>query len=458
VRVALALALALAPALAGCASKAPDAPALVPYPRLGDAVAYAASGAYVEFARWENGHPFATGAGRVRFEVGAAPKVIDGARQVHAAFRVATTVDGAKHAELFVAPEHEAIAQSVYPLSRDQSVVAFDERGLPWLFGASALFGRDLGARTEFAVGSATLAWVPDGREGDAVRMKLAGSPALEGELWMQPGSPWPLRASLAIRDASLAPAIRVDGAYPASMVAERADATLGSGEIPPRSSAARFGDDASVQRVAWDGEKPPDGAAGYVLYALADAARDAKLLDKGLADWLAAAGDPRVYRATFKMIPLNGTGPLNDTLVPYWLIEWMEKGGKFYQVEIERVDAPPAPLPLPLPATGAPRVLSSGPAEAPKDASHGWFPKDAEPDRLVPLSEGVRVVRATFGAQGIQIFLRSFANPPGYAYFLDGGWDKSEADRYTVVYDPAAGLIQEATGRVTVRLAPVTS
>ena len=92
---------------------------------------------------------------------------------------------------------------------------------------------------------------------------------------------------------------------------------------------------------------------------------------------------------------------------------------------------------------------------EKPSSANHGWFAKDALPAQLVPLSEGVRTVKAVFGAPQVQIFLRSFAQPPGYSYFIDGGWDQGESKRYTVVYNPETGLLEEATGPVTPRLAP---
>jgi hypothetical protein len=144
-----------------------------------------------------------------------------------------------------------------------------------------------------------------------------------------------------------------------------------------------------------------------------------------------------------------------------------VDKQETYYQVQMGRLQAangtlpapPAAPVPLPreAPAVGVPRVESSGPAQAPASSNHGWFAQDAVPAKLVTLSQGIDVVRAVFGAKGIEIFLRSFQDPPGYQYFLDGGWDgdKGEKGRYTVVYDPQKGLIQEATGHgVTPRLA----
>lgn len=486
----LVVAVLLGPALAaGCAGPAASAPPLVPYPHLGDVATYALTGSYLEIARWENGHPVQDGT-QLRFEVAASPKVLDGARQVHDVYRVTTSLDGVKHADLYVSPTHDAIVQSVYPLSQDQNVVAFDERGFPWLFGASALFGREARqgsapdlvlpenlaptgaalvvapqAGPQAVVGSglptakADGEWQYAGVENGSYRFDLRDLPGVNGTLWMARGSAWPVRAHLVVDSDALAPNVRVDAPLPAEMDARLVSLQPGTTPLPPRDSAATFLADGSVKRVAWNGQEPPDGDAGYVPYLLADATRDAQLLDGGLQSYLKSAQDPRLYRATFKMVPLNATGPLNSTLEPYWLLEWMEQGGHYYQVEIQRVDAPappatPAPLPLPASEQGVPRVLSSGPADPPQDPLHGWFPREAEPQQLVPLSEGFRVVRAVFGAHDIQIFLRSYAKPPGYSYFLDGGWEQGEDHRYTVVYDPANGFIQEATGPVTARFA----
>ncbi|MFA5860844.1 MAG: hypothetical protein WDA16_04030 [Candidatus Thermoplasmatota archaeon] len=487
VRAALVLIVVVFAGLAGCANNGQSAPPLVAYPKLGDVAVYEVNGAYVEFARWENGHPVAAGT-QLRFELAPGGKVLDAARLVHDTFRVTTTLGGTKFSDLYVSPAHEAIVQAVYPLSQDANVVSFDERGYPWLFGASVLFGKPLGPGSAHDViipdnlaspGSAlvvapsvptdvtisttlphrlaaagTLAYAA--QEEGATRFDLHDVPGINGSLWMTAASAWPQRVRLTITSDELAPNIRVDGALPATMDARLVTLQAGTTLLPPRDSAATFQDDRSVKRVAWDGEKPPDGDAAYAPYVLSDAVRDAKLLDKGVMDWLVNAQDPRLYRATFKMAALNGTGPLNDTLAPYWLLVWMEKGGMYYQVEMQRIDAPAPPVPLPRNDSlgqGVPRALSSGPVEPPKDKSHGWFPKEAEPADLVPLSEGVRVVRAVFGAQEVQIFLRSFARPPGYSYFLDGGWEKGESGRYTVVYNPGTGLLEEATGPVGARI-----
>lgn len=484
-----ALLILLAAGLAGCAKNGPAAPALVPYPKLGDVAVYELSGAYVELSRWENGHPVTAGA-QLRVELASGGKMLDAARLVHDTFRVTTTLAGAKFSDVYVSPAHEGIVQAVYPLSQDQNVVSFDERGYPWLFGASALFGTPLGpgaardviipenlaAPGASIVIAPTLPGVPpiavsaqrglkaDGtwafasQEGNATRFDLHDVPGVNGSVWLTASSAWPTRVHLAITSDALAPNVRVDGALPAVMDARLVSLQPGTTLLPPRDSAATFQDDSSVKRLAWDGEKPPDGDAGYAAYTLGDAMRDAKVLDKGLRDWLAKAQDPRLYRATFKSAPLNATGPLNDTLAPYWLLQWVDQGETYYQVEMQRVDPPPPPVgpaPNATSATGIPRVLSSGPVDAPKDKAHGWFPREVEPAELVPLSEGVRVMRSVFGAQGVQIFLRSFARPAGYSYFLDGGWDKGESARYTVVYNPSTGLLEEATGPVTARAAP---
>jgi hypothetical protein len=106
----------------------------------------------------------------------------------------------------------------------------------------------------------------------------------------------------------------------------------------------------------------------------------------------------------------------------------------------------------------GVPRIEATGPAEAPANEDHGWFDAAAVPETIVPLSEGIRIMRDVFGAQQVQVFLRSFANPPGHTYYIDGGFDGTPGEggvgRYTVVYNPNTGLIEQATGPVTPRLA----
>lgn len=461
-------ALLLLPALAGCAEPTDARANLVPYPRLGDVVTYEASGAMVDFARWENAHPFAGGRGVVVWEVGKGGEAIDMARGVHETFRVTRRVGegGAapvERAQLFVAPAFQAVVQSSYKLSQDQSVLAFDERGYPWLWGASFLFGEELreGAFERFTIPdnlgvgvSPQLDWFVEAREADGTwRVNLSGHGSVEGRLWMEPGSPWPTRVELAILDPGLAPLLRADATLPARIEARRVAVQPGSEAVPPRNRDATFGEDEGAKRLRWDGEKPPDGDAGYVPYALGDAVRDARLLDAGLQQWLQAADDPRLYRGTFKLVQL-AAGPANVSgqTAPYWLLQFMEKGGTYYQVEVERVDPPAAPAPLPQ-AGGVPRVVSSGPAEPPKDENHGWFAQEESPEDLVTLSEGVRIVREVFGATQVEIFLRSFARPPGYSYYIDGGMEPGGVGRYTVVYNPATGRIEGATGPVTPRV-----
>lgn len=446
--------------VAGCAD-APDPRAdLVPYPRVGDAAVYEATGAYVELSRWENGHML-VGAQRVAFTVRDADAMLDGARQAHDAYRVDVTVGGARKAEHYISQQQHARIQSLYPLSQDQSVLAFDERSFPWLFGASALFGEALSLgtvvplRMEDNLGGggdalASLAWRVTGEDEAGWTLALEGSSSIEGELVLARGDAWPTRARLTVKDDGLAPHVRIDAAYPATMEARRVELTRGDVPLSPRNSGASFVADDAVARAAWSGEAPPDGDATYAPYLLADAMRDAKLLDRGLAAWLAAADDPRLYRATHKVLPVaNETGALPETSAPYWLLQWMEKGDTYYEVQVERPG-------LDRLGVGVPRVVKSGPTEGPGDESHGWFAKDALPADLVTLAEGVRIVKTTFGAQGVQIFLRSFADPPGYSYFLDGGWDgpNGERGRYTVVYNPQTGFIEEATGPVAVLVA----
>ena len=460
VRTALALALLVLPALAGCLGAAEDArDTLVPYPRLGDAVTYEARGALVEFARWENAHPLVADPARVRFTLEASEKVLDGARAVHPAFLVRMEVaEGGPfvlHSERRVSPGHQALVQARYPLSQDQSVVSFDERGFPWLFGASALFGEDL-LQGEFAFelpdnlgrgASFSPRWVVSGEEDvdgvAATRLDLRDAPGMEGSLWMEPGSAWPLRVRLALLAPDMAPHVRADAALPATLEARRVEAAPGSEPVPPRHRGASFADDAAAPREPWDGEKPPDGEPGALPYPLSEAARDAKLLDVQLAQWLQAASEPRLYRATFQVEP----GPVEGSESHHWLLQWVDREARYYETQVSRATAPGLPA-------GVPRVEASGPAQPPADENHGWFARDAAPERIVPLAEGVRIVRETFGAQGVQVFLRSFTDPPGYSYFLDGGFEQ-DGGRYTVVYNPNTAFIEHATGPVSTRFAP---
>lgn len=445
---------------AGCVDDemAPDV--VVPYPHVGDVATYEATGALVEIARWENAHAFVSGSARVRFALAESAPVLDGARSVHEAFLVTTSTSEVggfiKHSERYVSPAHQATVQALYPISQDQSVLSFDERGYPWLFGASVLFGAEVSRepRHEFRLPDnlgrgrdMVLAWVVKGVEevdgAPAWRLDLEGNASISGSVWFEAGNAWPVKATLTLHDDGLAPGVRSDGAYPASIEARRVELQQGGGaSVPPRDHAARFVADAHATRLAWDGEAPPDGDAGYIAYPLGEAIRDAKLLDVTLQQWLDAADDPRVYRGTYG----NKPGPAEGTDSPMWYVQFVDKDENYFEVEVERVQTPLAPL-------GAPRVNRSGPAEAPRDTAHGWFAAQDVPASFVPLSEGVRIMKDVFGAPDVQIFLRSLKEPAGYSYYIDGGFEV-DGGRYTVVYAPNTGFIEEATGPVSVRFA----
>jgi hypothetical protein len=311
--------------------------------------------------------------------------------------------------------------------------------------------------------------WRQVGQEDGAKKLTLDMA-GMNGTLWMEPGVLWPVRVELSLDSPALAPHVRSDGGYPAKMTLRRLTLAPGAQSVAPRDRGATFGTDESAMRERWDGEKPPGGDPEALAYPLADAMRDAKLLDKPLADWLAAHDTPILYRATYQKSP----GPAEGTEQADWLLSWVDRAEQYYEVQIALVLTPtsPAPPSLPRPVGGVPRVESSAPAQAPADENHGWFAKDTVPEKLVTLSEGMRVVREVFGAQELQIFLRSFADPPGYSYFLDGGFDGTPVTsgetarpegrsgieaggRYTMVYNPGTGFIEEATGPVTPRLSP---
>lgn len=381
--------------------------------------------------------------------------MLDAARSVHPTFLVLAERDSGggfvKHADRFVSPKHQAVVQSYYKLSQDQGTLSFDERGFPWLFGASVLFGADLTRddvpfRLPDNLGRANpidLSWNlagPERHDGqDTVRYDLAGADSLAGSAWFVQGQAWPARIVLEVKDDGLAPHVRAQQT-PARMDARLTSLTEGAEPMRPRDRAAGFSEDNSVARVAWNGERPPDGER-YAAYTLSEADRDARLLDRPLVDWLTAAEDPRLYRGTYQ----EDAGPAEGTRVPNWLLQYVDASNAYYEVEVERMHVDAL-------GQGAPRVTKSGPAEPPSDKNHGWFAAEALPEKLVPLSEGVRIVRDVFGAEGVQIFLRSFADPPGYSYFLDGGFEHDK--RYTVVYNPSTGLLEQATGPVSPRAA----
>jgi hypothetical protein len=459
-RAALLLVALLAGAASGCLGFGGDddpRAGLVAYPRLGDVATYEATGAHLDLGRWENGHPFVSPTATLRITLAPSGKVLDAARAVHPAFKVTTerseTGPFLLASEKLVSPAMQAVVQARYPLSQDQSTLSFDERGYPWLFGASALFGADLAEEREVAFAlpdnlgrgvEVPLAWRVAGTERvegvDATRLVLEGAPGLEATLWMEPGSAWPVRVSMRFTSAELAPHVRVDGALPVSMEARRVEVKPGDAPLPGRDRGATFPDETGLQRAPFDGEKPPDGASDYVPYLLADAVRDVRLLDRGLAGWLATADDPRLYRGTYIEAPAPAQGFRNQT----WLLAYMDKADRYYTVQVYRLDST-------LLGLGVPLLNNSGPSEPPRDPNHGWFPASAVAQDLVPLSEGVRLVRDTFGAQRVEIFLRSFADPPGYSYYIDGGFEG--AGRYTVVVNPTTGLIENATGPVTPRM-----
>lgn len=464
--------------LAGCFGGSEDPRGgLVPYPRLGDVAVYEATGALVELARWENGVPFAAASAQVRFTIAQSADAIDAARAQHASFQLTTELAEAGvfdlRSERLVSVRHQAIVQSYHPLSQDQAIVAFDERGYPWLWGASALIGEELveGARLpvmlpdNLGLGetrSLELVVGPDVRldERDLTRVDLRGA-GVNGTLYMEPGTPWPYRVTLALDEAA-APHLRSDGGFPVTLDARRVSLVPGNDPLPPRDRSASFGPDASALRSRWNREMPPDGDITAILYPLSEAARDAKLLDRALADWLAAADTPLLYRATFQEEP----GELDGSTSAHWLLSWVSRDDRYYEVQVSRLHASGLPL-------GVPRIEATGPAQAPSNEDHGWFDPASVPESVVPISEGIRIMRDVFGAEQVQLFLRSFATPPGHSYFIDGGFDgtpMSAAEttrpaggvgieaggvgRYTVVYNPNTGLLEHATGPATPRLA----
>ncbi len=458
VRVALLFVVLLVVPASGCFGGDGEAlETLVPYPHMGDVATYDVSGGLFEFSRWENGIAFPSGRGQVRLSLSESPPVIDGARAIHDVFRVTSERNSGggfvKQAERFVTARHEAVVQASYPLSQDQSIVAFDERGFPWLFGASVLFGADPArdASTPFTLwdnlgrsNPINLSWdVQPGTERvdgmRTTRFDLAGTPSLTASLWLAPGSPWPVKARFVVNDAGLAPHVRTEST-PFTMEARLVGVTEGTSSVQARDRSAGYSEDNLVARLDWDGEKPPDGTTSALPYRLDAAVSDAKTLDLPLSQWLAAANDPRVYRATFQ----EEAGPAPGTNVPSWLVQFVDASNTYYEVEIERVDVAAVNV-------GVPRVTRSGLAEPPADKNHGWFPANALREDLVPLDEAIRIVRDVFGAEGIQVFLRSFIDPPGYSYFIDGGFDG--VGRYTVIYNPETGFIEEATGPVKPRL-----
>ncbi len=452
----------LASGLAGCASPGPSGGGVLARPRIGDVAEYVLAGHLVEFARWANGVPLVGAENRLVLRVAAQEGLaLDGFRARHAVFRVDEELStGGALAPLrswLVSPEQAAVVQGAAPLAGEDAVVSFDERGYPWAWGASAFHGETLavgrGADVVLLANAGQAAplairlevvGMDRVRERDAFRVTAVPGPGFAAPaawtLWLAPDVPYPLRVEATLPRGTWEPFVRLDTSVEAvTMRAELASITRGDVPLPPRNSGARWLDEpVEAEFVAWDREKPPDGGTAYAPFVLAEAVEWAETFDSGFRAWREAHPRSLLYRATHFAKP----GPIGGVRTFVWLVQHVSEDDAYYEVQVERSIADAVPgLP------GLTRATLSRPATAP-EGDHGWFPPDDLPDRLLTIGSGVEIMRDVFQPSGVEIFVRSFTDPVGYAYYVDGGFEEP-AGRFTVIVNAQSGFLQAAVGPV---------
>lgn len=463
-RVALACLLVVAPALAGCTTPSAAVEEPLALPRIGDRAEYAVSGHLVELARWANGFAITGADARLTLAVEEGPRALDGFRSPHETFLVREELGDAgalsPHRDLYVSEALGAVVQSFTPLGAGDVVVGFDERGYPWAWGASLWHGARLEAGAtaplvlpanggQAAPLALTLRVASAERVGarEAVKVEALGLPdGASWAIWLAPGVPVPVKVEVRMPPKALDPFVRTDDATPESLRfdAELASFTRGDGrELARAAEGAPFeSGQADAEFSAWNREHPPDGRSPrYAPFVLAEAVAWAKLADRAFASWFESHDGAILYRATY----LAKAGAIPGTTTHVWLVQYVSRENAFYEVVVERTLGGGS-------ATGVTQVTSSNEAEPP-EGNHGWFATEALPDELLTLDSGVAVMRALFAPRGVEIFLRSFESPPGYAYYIDGGFEDPKL-RYTVIVNAQTGFVQAAVGPVTPRLA----
>ncbi|MHB8603738.1 MAG: hypothetical protein ACYDCK_00675 [Thermoplasmatota archaeon] len=493
-RVALVLLLLVSPAfLAGCARPAvTPTGATLALPHIGDSATYVAHGAFLDFRRWANGFTLPPTGESITLAIGASGAAVDGTRRNWSAFEATLSDTSGTISREFVSPEHASLVQSWSPLNGEQAVLAFDERGYPWAWGASVLQGRPLTAgRVEsFSLPAnareGASASDPQGvplalsfrigavepvpyetppvdktmfaRPANGVRVELAENASVDWRLWFDPSIPYPLRIEAHWRNGGLAPYVRVDQADAPLLVftADLVAFTRGATSTPPRDSTATFPtEQVGAALETWDGTAPPEGAPGYEPFALSEAIQWASLTDAPWKQWSAAHPDAHLYRATYSAAP----GAVAGSVAHSWLVYYVSSANDYYAFEVNRTQpasAPTIPPPLdaaPIPAAGVTQTVMSGPADAPR-GEHGWFAADRLPKKLLTLSSAVALVEGTFREPRVEIFLRSFTDPVGYGYYIDGGVGQAsdagkKPDRFTVIVSAESAFIEAAVGPV---------
>lgn len=457
-RAAVLLALLVAPAFAGCATPGAVDAAELARPRIGDRVEYDVGGHLVEFSRWANGFRLSGSSPRLAIEVDAVDGLaLDGFRARHEVVRVreelATGGAFATHRDLLVSTTHAAIVQGYAPLSGEDGVVSFDERGYPWAWGASLFHGRPL------AVGLVVEASLPanggqpaplplvfevtaaervGGRDAFRVDVTRARGDA-SWSIWLAPDVPYPVQVEVALPRDAWSPFVRLDDPVTERLEfsATLASYVVGSTPVPPATASAEWLEEPTAAVFEeWDREVPPDGLGEYAPFLLHEAVTWAKTVDPGFSRWFTQHAGAILYRATYLARP----GDVPGATTHVWLVQYVSKENEYYEVQVERT--------VPNAAAGVPgltRIATSGVAEPPR-GEHGWFDTALLPSRILAIDSAVTIMRDVFEPDGVQIFVRSFDDPAGYSYYVDGGFEE-ELGRYTVIINAQTGFIQAAVG-----------
>ncbi|HLE97642.1 MAG TPA: hypothetical protein VI997_09765 [Candidatus Thermoplasmatota archaeon] len=433
--------LALA-SLAGCFG-GPDLPTslVVPPPRIGDVVEYEVTGEYAELVRWEPELPIPIA--RVRVSVGADGERIDAGLRRDATYAVRTEADGGAGWQLldtrFVATGSHTVVQMLVPFNETERVVSWEEHGAPWLFGASALFGRTVDGALDAPVPAVAgqdaplpLPFRVVMEDDGPFRVTAEGPVSLE-YAW-RPGETYPESFRVVVHEDAggfVAAGFPRDADFEGRKVSESrgVDVLPQHGvepEVPPAVAAlARF-----------DGRKPPE-AGDALVFPLKDAMRAAETQDLGLRAFLDAAPESVLYRATYYLAAPAAAGAPRE---PTWNLAYVSPEEAYYEAKVGRIAG-----------LAIHRTYESGPVEPPR-GEHGWIDPATLPGQMLPLDAAVARFTETFAAASYEIFVRSFAGdartPAGYYYLIDGGFEEP-GGRYTTTWNAQTGRLESAVGPV---------
>lgn len=448
--------LVVVPAFAGCFGGTDDS-ILVGRPAEGDVVLYEASGEFLDLARLLNAAALPGRSANVRLDVGSTARVFDGALVPHDAHRTTLAIDNERPLERWV--DAAGVVASRLPLSETgDAALSFEERGWPWAFGASVLFGRVLaqGDRVPFVLrndaGQAAplaLAWRVERVESGLATLALDGAEGARGTLVMEDGVAYASRLDLAIEGGPLAVHLGLDGAPHAMRLAHSAwelreppIALVTPEESRVASDLARF---AKFNRV-----HPPDPSPSAFAFPLGEAVAHVRESDEPYKGWASAEKDVILSRGTYLATASATSLPLAPprTTTHVWLVQFVSRGEKYWETKVERFVSNDTGAAL------VTRVATSGAVAAPK-GEHGWVDPDRLPGDLLTLASGVAIMRAAFEPDGVQVFVRSFTRDDGYGYFylVDGGFERP-LGRYTVTVNAQTGFVRSAVGPVAAPVA----